>query len=38
MTGQKNNNDKKDVCEMWERILRGMRMQWRWRKEPEQVE
>jgi hypothetical protein len=24
MTGQKNNNDKKEVCEMWERILRGM--------------
>jgi len=25
MTGQKNNNDKKEVCEMRERILRGMR-------------
>jgi len=25
MTGQKNNKDKKEVCEMWEGILRGMR-------------
>jgi hypothetical protein len=25
MTGQKYNKDKKEVCEMWERILKGTR-------------